>query len=357
MPIETYFDDFSARDWEKQTDAEPIRFALIGLGWWTREEAIPALEDADHCEVSVLVSSSEESAERVAEGLSTVEAALTYEQFHGGEAREAYDAVYVCTPNALHREYVESAADFGKAVLCEKPMAADVADAEAMVDACADAAVPLMVAYRVQTEPVARRARGLVRDGVIGEVVSVLGHMSDDMLAFADKDSWRLDPELSGGTTINDIGIYPLNTMRFVLDADPTAVYARASAEHEAFEGVDEHTAFQLEFPGSVLASCTASHSARTASSLRFVGTEGELRLEGLFFPGGQKALHLARDGVDATFRPDPVDQMREEFDYFSNYVQRGLTPEPDGEHGLVDMVTIEALYESAETGARVELE
>ena len=350
-------DTFSARDWEEPTDEAPVRFAMVGLGWWTREQAIPAVEDADHCETTVLVSSTTEKAEAVAADLDGAEAALTYDEYAEGAATDHYDAVYVCTPNGLHQSNVAPAAEYGKAVLCEKPLEATVEDARALVDDCREADVPLMVAYRLQTEPTARRARELIQGGAIGDVVSMLGHMSDTILDFADETSWRLDPELSGGTTLNDIGIYPLNTLRFVLGEDPTAVYARAESVQPEYEGVDEHGAFQLEFPGGKLASCTVSHSAAVTSTLQFVGTDGQLSIDGLFFPNTRKTLRISGPGIEGEYRPEPVDQMREEFDYFANRLQRGLDPEPDGEHGLFDMRAIDALYESAETGQRVEIE
>jgi xylose dehydrogenase (NAD/NADP) len=355
--MELDLDTFSARDWEQPTDAEPIRFAMVGLGWWTREQAIPAVEDADYCETTVLVSSTTEKAESVAADMDGIEASLTYDEYEAGAATDHYDAVYVCTPNGLHRSNVAPAAEYGKAVLCEKPLEATVEDAQAIVDDCQAADVPLMVAYRLQTEPTARRARELIQGGAIGDVVSILGHMSDTMLDFTDGTSWRLNPDLSGGTTLNDIGIYPLNTIRFVLDEDPTAVYARTESEQPEYDGVDEHGAFQLEFPGGRLASCTVSHSANVASTLRFVGTDGELSIDGLFFPDTRKTLRVSGSDIEGVYRPEPVDQMREEFDYFANRLQRGLDPEPDGEHGLFDMCAIDALYESAETGQRVELE
>ncbi|MCG1004770.1 MULTISPECIES: D-xylose 1-dehydrogenase Gfo6 [Halobacterium] len=350
-------DSFSGRDWEEPTDAEPIRFAMVGLGWWTREQAIPAVEDADYCTTTALVSSSTEKAEDVAADLEGIEATLTYDEYADGEASDAYDAVYVCTPNGFHREHVEAAAAQEKAILCEKPLEASVEDAQATVDACREADVPLMVAYRLQTEPVARRARELIREGAIGDVVSVVGHMSDTILDSVDETSWRFDPELAGGTTLNDIGVYPLNTIRFILEEDPQAVYARTESEQPAYEGTDEHGAFQLEFSEGTLASCTVSHSAALSSSLRFVGTEGELSIEGLFFPNTQKVLRVSGPGIEGEFRPEPVDQMREEFDYFGNRLLRGLDPEPDGEHSMVDMRAIRALYESAERGSRVELD
>ncbi|WP_148225425.1 D-xylose 1-dehydrogenase Gfo6 [Haloterrigena turkmenica] len=355
--MEFDLDSFSARDWERPTDADAVRFAMVGLGWWTREHAIPAVENADYCATTVLVSSSTEKAEEVAADLEGIEGTLTYDEYADGAATDAYDAVYVCTPNGLHRDHVEAAAARDKAILCEKPLEATVEDAQALVDACREADVPLMVAYRLQTEPVARRARELIRDGAIGDVVSILGHMSDTILDAADETSWRFDPDLAGGTTLNDIGIYPLNTIRFILEEDPQAVYARTESEQPAYEGTDEHAAFQLEFPDGKLASCTVTHSATVTSSLRFVGTEGELSIEGLFFPNTQKVLRVSGTDIESEYQPEPVDQMREEFDYFANRLQRGLDPEPDGEHGMVDMRVIRALYESAERGQRVKLD
>ncbi|ELZ24551.1 oxidoreductase [Haloterrigena salina JCM 13891] len=355
--MEFDLDSFSARDWERPTDADPVRFAMVGLGWWTREHAIPAVENADYCTTTVLVSSSTEKAEEVATDLEGIEGTLTYDEYADGAATDAYDAVYICTPNGLHRDHVEAAAAHDKAILCEKPLEATVENAQALVDACREADVPLMVAYRLQTEPVARRARELIRDGAIGNVVSILGHMSDTILDAADETSWRFDPDLAGGTTLNDIGIYPLNTIRFILEEDPQAVYARTESEQPAYEGTDEHAAFQLEFPDGTLASCTVTHSATVTSSLRFVGTEGELSIEGLFFPNTRKVLRVSGPDIESEYQPEPVDQMREEFDYFANRLQRGLDPEPDGEHGMIDMRVIRALYESAERGQRVTLD
>ncbi|MFC7194674.1 D-xylose 1-dehydrogenase Gfo6 [Halosimplex aquaticum] len=355
--MEIDLDSFSARDWEEPTDADPIRFAMVGLGWWTREQAIPAVEDAEYCTTTVLVSSSTEKAEDVAAQMDGIEATLTYDEWADGAATDAYDAVYICTPNGLHRDNVEAAAEHDKAVLCEKPLEATVEDARATVDACRETDVPLMVAYRLQTEPTVRRARELIQNGAIGDVVSILGHMSDTILDAVDETSWRFDPDLAGGTTLNDIGIYPLNTIRFILEEDPQAVYARTESEQPAYEGTDEHAAFQLEFPEGKLASCTVTHSATLASTLRFVGTEGELSIDGLFFPTTRKVLRVSGPDIEGEYRPEPVDQMHEEFEYFANYLQRGLDPEPDGEHGLVDMRAIEALYESAESGQRAELD
>ncbi|MFB6143085.1 MAG: D-xylose 1-dehydrogenase Gfo6 [Halorientalis sp.] len=359
MDLAGYFDRFEERDWQRTAPDEPggpLRVAMIGVGWWVREFAVPAVAKTDRCETTVLVSSDREKAERVAADCGA-EAGITYEQFHDGAAADAYDAVYVCTPNALHLEYVETAGDLGKAVLCEKPMAASADRAAEMVAAARD--VPLMVAYRMHTDPAVRRMREAVRDGLIGDPVLVDGHMSQRLLeVFDDPDQWRLDPGLVGdGSSVTDIGIYPLNTARFVLDRDPVAVTAAMASEGEAFDAVpDERAAFTVTYEGGVQASLSASQNAHAGGHLRVVGTEGEMDLSPAFFMAEDRTLTVRRGGTTADVQAGTVDQMEEEFAYFADRVLAGEPVEPDGEHGLLDVRAIEAVYESARTGRRVEL-
>jgi xylose dehydrogenase (NAD/NADP) len=358
MDVETLLADFTERDWQTTDEVEPVRFAVVGLGWWTREEAMPAVVESDFCTTTVGVSGNADKAQRVASESETVQHGLTYEEFHDGAAADVYDAVYICTPNATHPEYVETAADLGKDVLCEKPMAATSEGARRIVETCEDAGVTCMVAYRMQTEPAVRRARDLVESGLIGDPIQVHGHMSDCVpQLIPDPDQWRLDPELSGGATLIDIGLYPLNTTRFLLDSDPVAVYAATAADHEWFAGLDEHGSFQVAFEDGVSAACTVSHNAYTASHLKLLGSEGELTVEPVFFPWDDRELTVRHGGSTSRVRFEQRNQMTEEFDYFAHCLYTGTDPAPDGRHGLVDIEAVEAMYESAERGERVELE
>jgi xylose dehydrogenase (NAD/NADP) len=354
---------FLDRDWDDgldgRTEADPpLRVAMVGLGEWTRERALPAVADADYAETTALVSGSREKAERVADAAG-VPHALDYEGFHAGGASGAYDAAYVATPNATHLEHVAAAAGLGKAVLCEKPLEATVERAERLVAACEDAGVPLMVAYRMQTEPTVRLARALVREGWVGEPVQAHGADSFALLdANPDPDQWRLDADRSGGCALADLGVYPLNTLRFVLDADPVRAGGTTRSEHAAFADVDEHVSFTCEFPG-VTAVCTASHGAYGSGHLRVLGTEGRLTLDRAFHPWDPRTLTLDRAAgrERVTVRPGDVDQMREEFDYFATRVLTGREPHPDGRHALVDVRAVAAVYESAADGALVPLD
>ena len=349
-----FFDGFTDRDWQTVEEGT-VRVAMVGLGWWTQEKAMPAVERSELCETTVLVSGDSARVERVVDAHETVRSGLSYEEFHDGASSEEYDAVYIATPNALHLEYAETAAGLGKAILCEKPMEATVERAERLVDACAS--VPLMVAYRMQTEPAVRRVRELIRRKFIGEPTGVHGQMTQRLLDInPDPEQWRLDPELAGyGASVMDLGIYPLNTARFVLDADPYSVQATMYSAHEAFSDVpDERASFRVEFPDGVSAVCTASQNAGQSSHLQVTGTEGELRLDPIFFPDEPRTLRIRRGDVDVTIEFDQRSQMTEEFDYFADRVLSATPVHPDGEHGLLDMRAIAAIHEAAETDATV---
>ncbi len=278
--------------------------------------------------------------------------------FRAGEVADEYDAVYVATPNATHLEYVRAAAEQGKAVLCEKPMAASADRAERLVEVCEEAGVPLMVGYRMQTDPAVRRIRELLDAGFVGDPVHMHATMSQTMLGelTGDPDQWRLDPALSGGCALMDIGIYPLNTTRFVLDADPVAVSGRTRTEHEAFAGVDEHADFRLEFPDGVAAMCTVSQNAAHASRLEVTGTEGRLILDPAFYEREERELAVERDGVRMDIEVEPVHQLEEEFAYFGHHLLTDTLLYPDGRHALTDSRALDAIYDSAETGAVVRL-
>jgi xylose dehydrogenase (NAD/NADP) len=345
----TPFEEYDGRDWFAP-EADPLRFALVGLGGFTQDWILPAVEASDLARTTCLVSGSPGKADRVAAEYD-VDHALTYEEFTAGTAADAYDAVYVCTPNATHLEYVRAAAAAGKHVLCEKPMEATLGRAEDLVAVCEDEGVTLMVAYRLQVNPVVRWLREVVRGGALGDPVHVRGTMGQDIFEMVspDRDQWRLDDDLSGGAALIDLGIYPLNATRFLLDADPVAGGARTASENDAFADVDEHVGFVVEFDDGTLGSYTASQQSLTTSSLQITGTAGELTLEPAYF--GHVEVTLRTETATTTLDAGEENEMRREFDYFGSCVHRGERPEPDGEHALADMRAITGLYDAADTG------
>jgi predicted dehydrogenase len=346
--------ELTSRDWETGPSGV-VRFAVVGLGGFARDAALPALRDADYCEPTVVVSGSAEKADRVAAEFDA-EYGLTYEAYADGAGRDAYDAVYVATPNALHLPHVETACEFGKGVLCEKPLEATPDRAERLVSACEAAGVPLMTAYRMQTDPVVRRLRELVRSGGIGDPIQLHGGFSIDVLA-GDRgpEQWRLDADLAGGGALMDVGIYPLNTARFLLASEPTAVAGTTSGDGP-FAEVDESVAFQLRFPGDVTASFTAGFSGDRESFLTLRGTEGTVELRNAFSFGGERRVRVTREDGEVDLTGPAVDELREEFDYFADAVLSGREIGPDGADGLTDVRAMRAVYEAADSDEWVDL-
>ena len=352
MALQQFLENTAHRDWDTDPDGE-IRMAVVGLGNYARSVSIPAIEASDYCAFTVGVSGTAGTRREVADDHDAQ--TIDYEAYADGVATDAYDAVYIATPNRLHLPHTEAAARHGKAVICEKPLETTVDRARRLVEACADANVTLMTAYRMQTDPVVRRLREAVAAGELGTVTRAFGEFSYNVLSGArGPDQWRLDSHLAGGGALMDVGVYPLNTTRYLLDADPVAVRGE-TRRSPPVEDVDEHVDFGVQFPdaaGSFAASCTGYPSA----FLELHGTAGVVRLEDAFQPRHDRRLIVETESGRAVFEGAGRDETREEFDYFAHHLLTGTEPEPDGRDGLVDVEAMMAVYESAETGKQVRL-
>lgn len=356
MTLQAWIDDIEHRDWQ-HTTAGTVRIALVGVGWWTTDVALPAIDASDLCESTVLVSGDVERARGIADA-HDVAHVISYDAFHDGEVAAAYDAVYIATPNAHHLEYAETAAEHGAAVLCEKPLEATADRARRLVTACED--VPLMTAYRMQTDPLLRRTKELIAADIIGDPRSVAGMNQQPLLAMNDDPGqWRLDSDKTGyGTSVMDLGIYVLNTARFLLDRDPVEVFARMTSIDEAFADVpDQWASFSIALEGGIPLVGTTSQDAQTSSSLVISGDSGQIALDPAY--SGELLLTITRGDTTLRISHDAIDverEMTEEFDYFADRVLSGRDIVPDGEHGLLDLKTIAAIHHAAETGKPVSL-
>jgi xylose dehydrogenase (NAD/NADP) len=352
MELASLLEEPTARPWTPTGEGR-LRFAVVGVGWWAREYALPALVDGENTIPTTLVTGSPEEAADLRESYPSVGHVLDYEAFADGEESEAYDAAYVCTPNGTHLEQVRAAAGNGKDVVCEKPLEAGVERAEKLVEAVESAGTRLMTAYRMQADPTVRKLRALLREGLVGDPVVVHAHMGQRLLDFFDDGGWRLDTDLVGrGVSVTDLGVYPLNTTRFLLDTDPVRVSATGHSAHEDFADVpDERATFELTMDDGTVAACSVAQNAQLSGWLNIAGTEGSVELSPAFFGNDEQLLKLSLGEQTHEIRYTPVDQMREEFVLFADRVLSGEPIEADGEHTLVDMYTVEAVYDAIESG------
>ncbi|MFC7096569.1 D-xylose 1-dehydrogenase Gfo6 [Halobaculum marinum] len=347
----------SDRDWDTGAVEDPVRIAIVGCGNYARSVSIPAMVAGTYATPTVAVSGAPDTRASLADefGLTSID----YDAYEAGAATDEYDAVYVATPNRLHLPHVETAARHGKHVICEKPLEATVERAERLVAACADADVRLMTAYRMQTDPVVRRLREFVAGGGIGDFQRAVGDFTFPVLGGdAGPDQWRLDGHLAGGGALYDVGVYPLNTARFVAGDDPTAVSATTRSPDPAFDEVDQHVDFRVEFGGEDgwVGNFSASFSGHFNTELEFLGTDGRVAVRSAFEPGADREVTVETPDGTLELAEAGADETVAEFDYFAHAVATGADVEPDGADGLVDMRTLAAVQASAATGDRVEL-
>lgn len=344
---ETFTDPLD-RDWDTGVDTT-TRIAVVGLGGFARGAAMPAIAESDYCETTVVVSGDHEKREAVADEYDAT--ALSYDAYEAGAADETYDAVYVATPNRLHLPYARIGAEAGKAVICEKPLEATPSRARELCSACTD--VPLMTAYRMQTDPLIRSVRAFLQAGGIGEVFRAEGEFTSPVLASRGPDQWRLDSHLAGGGALMDVGVYPLNTARFLL-GEPTWVDG-VTRGSKAFDDVDEHVEFHVGFADAV-GSFAASFSGHAGTRFALRGTDGRLELTSAFEPNTERQLVVERNEERLSLNAR-TNEVREEFDYFAHSVMTDGDIEPDGADGARDVELMTAVYEAATDERRIEVD
>lgn len=336
----------------RSTPKGPIRYAVVGLGHIAQVAVLPAFAHAENSELAALVSSDRQKLKVLAKRYG-IESAVSYDEFGDLCATGAIDAAYIALPNHLHREYTEIAAKAKVHVLCEKPMALSVRDAEAMVRVCRKNDVRLMIAYRLHFERGNLEAIDVVNSGKIGEP----RYFSSDFSLDVKNDNIRIRRETGGGA-LWDLGIYCLNAARYLFRDEPVEVVAMTAArDDERFREVEEMLSAILRFPGERLAHFTCSLGAADLATYRVVGTKGDLVLD----PAFEYAMELEREltvgGRKSRKTYEKRDQFAPELIHFSECILEGKEPEPSGEEGLLDVRVIDALYRSARRGRAVRLE
>ncbi|HEY4107276.1 MAG TPA: Gfo/Idh/MocA family oxidoreductase, partial [Polyangiaceae bacterium] len=332
--------------------AKKVRYAVVGLGNIAQMAILPAFEHAtENSELVALVSSDAEKLRVLAERY-RVNITGSYDDLDRLLRSGEIDAIYVATPNTLHRHAMERAARAGVHVLCEKPLAATVADCRAMLHAAADTKVKLMTGYRLHFEQTNLRAVDRIRAGEIGEP-RIFSSVFSQQVREGDI---RTRAEMGGGSLF-DMGIYCVNAARYLFQAEPFEVMAiRVRGTDPRFSEVDEMTSALLRFPGDRLAQFTSSQGASDVSEFRVVGTKGDIRLDPAYSYHGEIREYFTLDGKTREATTPMRDQFAPELVHFSQCILDDLDPEPAGEEGLADVRILEAIVESAAIGRRVTL-
>ncbi|HEY9881437.1 MAG TPA: Gfo/Idh/MocA family oxidoreductase [Leptolyngbyaceae cyanobacterium] len=329
-----------------------IRYAVVGLGWFAQDAALPAFANAEKSELVALVSDDPTKLKELSEHYG-VQHTYSYDEYEDCLTSGEVDAVYIALPNHLHCEYTVRAANQSIHVLCEKPMAMTPEECEQMIRACDSNGVKLMIAYREHLEPANMAAVDIVQSGQLGEPRFFNSIFSQQVEA----GNIRLR-EATGGGTIDDIGIYCINAARYLFQDEPIEVFATAASKGESrFTEVEEMASAILRFPNERLASFTVSFGAASTSIYQVVGTQGDLRLDPAYAVQGEIKHYLTVDGETQEHTFEDHDQLAAEFIYFSDCILQDKDPEPSGREGLIDVQIIRALYQSIQEGQPIKLD
>jgi predicted dehydrogenase len=324
-----------------------VRYAVVGAGNIAQVAILPAFEHATENSRLVGLVSGDPAKRAALRKRHKLEDTAGYDEFEQLLERSDIDAVYITTPNAEHREFTERAARCGVHVLCEKPLAPSLEDCHAMMHACEEHSVKLMVAYRLHFEEATLKAFQVARSGKLGEL-----RLFDSFFTHVVRpEDIRRDPERGGGAAF-DLGVYCINAARNLFEAEPISVFGAAVEKN----GVDDTTCVVMRFPGERLAQFCVSNSTSAVSSYRIAGSKGDLRVEPGYEYTEGLVHYLTRDEDTNRTAYRKRDQFAPEIIHFSNAILKGEEPEPSAEEGSCDVRVVEAILESIKTGRTVEL-
>ncbi len=321
--------------------------ALVGLGYYSGSILAPALQLTEHCELKGIVTGSPEKIPdwQKKYGISSRNV-YSYENMHQIADNAEIDVIYIVLPTGLHAQYAVKAANTGKHVWCEKPMARTVAECQSIIDACQQNKVKLSIGYRMQHEPNTQTVMEYARTlpyGKMRKVKAEAGYVDGRT------DHWKQNKALGGGA-MYDMGVYPLNACRYSTGMEPIAVTARhETTRPEIYTEVDETTIFTLEFPNGVIANGKTS-LGMNMNELRVDCEKGWYELSPFQAYNGVQGKTS-----DGTLLNQQIEnQQARQMDDDALAIKKNTEVLVPGEEGLADIRVVEAIYRAAASGERV---
>ncbi len=264
----------------------PIRWGVLGYARIARENLIPAIQRSPNSEFHAIASREEA---KLADCRARFKVAKTYHGYDELLRDPEVDAVYIPLPNALHCEWTIKAAERGKHILCEKPIALNAAECRRMIAACAANQVMLMEAFMYRYTDRTRKVLSVLQSGVLGEIKFV---SSTFRFLLVNPASIKLKPELGGGA-LYDVGCYPVNFTGMVADEiarsqsgspnRPGTLPESVSTECVRVNGIDTIFSALLKYPSGLVASLNCGFNAHKRIFSEIVGTKGVLEIPDTF--------------------------------------------------------------------------
>jgi D-xylose 1-dehydrogenase (NADP+, D-xylono-1,5-lactone-forming) len=325
-----------------------IRWGILGCARIARRGLIPGIAASRTGFLHALASRDRTTARAWAEEFGLSRAYGSYEELVDDPEIQA---VYIPLPNELHKPWVLRAADAGKHVLCEKPLALDAVEALDMVEHCRSRGILLMEAFMWRHQPRSLELRAKAAAGVIGELRLIRSSFSFPI----EEDDWRLNPARGGGA-LWDVGCYGLNTARFFAGAEPETIRGLGRF---GWTGVDMSLTANVRFPGGLLAAIDCSFEQPFRCTIELVGTKGVIEVPDAYLPPADgkplARFRIIGDRSDSDAQSDPIQVLEFEagnqyaamVDAFASSIAAGRLVDP-AEDGLAQMAGLDAILAAA---------
>ena len=325
--------------------------ALVGLGSYATGQLAPALQQTKHCYLAGIVTGTPSKIPLWKDKYNIPGTNIyNYNNFDTIKDNPDIDIVYVVLPNSMHAEYTIRAAQAGKHVICEKPMALTVEDCDKMIAACKKTGKFLSIGYRLHFDPYHLDMMRMGTHKEYGEIKKIV----TEFLQPSVKGEWRLNKKYSGGGPLMDLGIYCLQGVMYTTGREPVAVTAQTFpvSDKEKFTDIEETLDWQMEMSNGMIAECRTSYSG-SANTIRVEAENGWFELNPAFYYAGLKGS--AADGKIISYAP--LSQQAKQMDGISLSIKNNQNSIVPGEMGRRDVKIIAAIYEAMRTGKRVSIE
>jgi predicted dehydrogenase len=330
------------------TEHKKVKWGVLGVASIATRKVIPGMQKGAFCEIAAIASRDLKKAEGAAKELRIAKAYGSYEELL---ADKEIEAVYNPLPNHLHVPWTMRAAEAGKHVLCEKPIALNAAEAETLLAVRAQTGVKIGEAFMVKTYPQWLRVRELVREGRIGElksIVTIFSYFNRDANNVRHKVEW-------GGGGLLDIGCYPITLSRWIYGEEPLRV--TGTIENDPEFGTDRLASAVMEFSNgqSIFSIGTQTNYFQRMTLL---GTTGRIDVEIPFNAPPDRPLPLTisngmefAGGTSAMEMIPPADQYTIQGDAFSMAIRENTEVPVPLEDAIGNMKVIDAIFRSAASG------
>jgi predicted dehydrogenase len=324
-----------------------VRFGIVGFGLHAVKRLMPGFALAKNCKVTAL---SRRGMAKARESARQYEIPLAFDSVAELCRSPEVDAVLVTTPNSLHLKDVLTAVEAGKAVLCEKPLAMNAAEARQMVEAARRQNVRFGVAHVFRFDESVRKFREHVAAGAVGRAIFARSEFS----FLADPThprKWLYDASVAGAGPVFDIGVHCIDTLRFILQDEVVRVSATANADKRSGD-VESEAALTLEFSRGTLATVLVSYRAEYRTPLEIVGDAGVLWADDALNVEHPIQIELRR-GKDGVQRDEVSNHLAYglQVDAFADWMKgKSQFPAP-GEEGWQNQEILDAALRSIKSG------